>query len=259
MSYILNALRKSEQERQDSHIETLENSLQDKHDVAPKKTSFWLIILVLVNLFFLSYFIWSFSKDKNELDKMKIAVHEQKQTIKAKPDNTELELKIENKVIATRPPAVKRPNIEPPKTRLQQSIAEQIKNQRAKNKPTVNTPKIRKKQRPEVKEQEIIPTIQVQPFIKPENKIVPEITVSEKQDTDFPFLSELDYDFRRKVPNIDINVYVYAEKKQDRFIMIAMKKYQSGQQIDSDMTLKEIRMNSLVIEYKNKVFQIKRK
>ena len=76
---------------------------------------------------------------------------------------------------------------------------------------------------------------------------------------DIPFLSTLDYHFRRSVPALDINVYVYAEKKQDRFIMLEMTKYFSGQEISSGMTLKEIRINSLVVEYKNRSFQIKRK
>jgi len=88
--------------------------------------------------------------------------------------------------------------------------------------------------------------------------IADEIIV-DKQLNDFPFLSELDYEFRRKVPVIDVNVYVYAEKESERFIMIAMKKYSSGQEIVSGLLLKKIRINSLVVEYKNKVFQIKRK
>lgn len=254
MSYILNALRKSEQERQDGHAETLENRIQRTQDEPPKKTSFWLVILVLINLFFLSYFIWSFSQDKDNQSTAEQATAEVKKAIKAEP-----ELKTESKTIAhLPPPAVEKPAIETPKSPPQHTIAEQIKNQRTIRKPTIDKTKRREKQRTESVKQEIKPIIQAQQLNEQEKIFIAKTEASEKQDNDAPYLSELDYDFRRTVPNIDINVYVYAEKEQDRFIMIKMQKYQQGQQIDSEMTLKEIRMNSLVIEYKNKVFQIKR-
>jgi general secretion pathway protein B len=254
MSYILNALRKSEQERQDGHTETLENRIQHKQHTAPKKTSFWLIILVLVNLFFLSYFIWSFSKDKDDQGTAKQAVSEVKKMIKAEP-----ELKIKSTPITQpMPPADEKPVLEIAKLLPQQTIAEQIKSQRTKRKPTLDKTKRKEKQHTKAVKQEIKPIIQAQPLKQPEKIFAAKTEVSENQNSDYPYLSELDYNFRRTVPNIDINVYVYAEKEHDRFIMIKMQKYQQGQQIDSEMTLKEIRMNSLVIEYKNKVFQIKR-
>ncbi len=253
MSYILNALRKSERERLDGHAdETLENRIQHKPHAAPKKTSFLLAIIVLANLLFLSYFIWSFSKDKESQGQGKgqaeQVVAEQKQAIKIEP-----KLNIAGKTIVQQPAAVKQIK-EKPQVQSQNSIAEQIKSQRAKKKRYPTKPNRREKQGTELVKQ------QVKPLSKqPEKLALTEIKADEKQDRDFPYLSELDYDFRRTVPDIDINVYVYAEKKQDRFIMIKMQKYQPGQQIDSDMTLKEIRINSFVIEYKNRIFQIKRK
>jgi hypothetical protein len=41
--------------------------------------------------------------------------------------------------------------------------------------------------------------------------------------------------------------------------MLGMNKYVIGQDISPGMTLKEIRMKSIVVEYKAKVFQLKRK
>ncbi len=73
-----------------------------------------------------------------------------------------------------------------------------------------------------------------------------------------PFLSELPFEFRRSVPAIDFNVFVYSSIKSERFVMIDMKKSQAGQEILEGMMLKEIRKNSIVVEYKNRVFQIDR-
>ena len=249
MSYILNALRKSDLERQEIHAETLENRILDKPALAPKKTPLWLIILVLVNLLFLSYFLWSFTKENTDVSD----VSEQKQSVKAEVEKVEPELKMASR-------AISRPNasIKKPKTTQQRSIAEQIRSQRQKTSSIVNTPKLTIEPKPQAVEQQPEQKTLAQPIIEPKITI-PEPDFFDKKENAIPFLSALDYQFRRTVPDIDINVYVYSEKKQDSFIMIAMKKYQSGQQIDTDMTLKEIRMNSLVIEYKSRLFQIKRK
>ena len=73
-----------------------------------------------------------------------------------------------------------------------------------------------------------------------------------------PFLSELDYEFRRTVPNIKINVFVYSENKKNRFIMVNMTKLVPGNEIIEGMILNEIRMNSIVVDYRNKIFRINR-
>lgn len=54
MSFILNALRKSEQQRQASQEETLDTKILEKNDSKQHKTSIWLILLVIVNVFFIS-------------------------------------------------------------------------------------------------------------------------------------------------------------------------------------------------------------
>ncbi len=108
----------------------------------------------------------------------------------------------------------------------------------------------------ELKKKPVITTALVE---EPPLEIVTEETSNEvQQENAPPFLSELDYDFRRRVPEIDINVFVYSETEEDRFIMIDMKKYLPGQQIDAGIKLKEIRMNSIVVEYQNRVFQLQR-
>ena len=49
MSIILNALRKSEQERQISQPESLENKILEKPGDVQKKNPVWLIVLVIIN------------------------------------------------------------------------------------------------------------------------------------------------------------------------------------------------------------------
>jgi general secretion pathway protein B len=73
-----------------------------------------------------------------------------------------------------------------------------------------------------------------------------------------PFLFELPAEFRHTVPELKINVFVYSEQPAERFIMVDMIKYAVGERIKALLTLKEIRPDSLVVEYNNRTFQIKR-
>lgn len=247
MSYILNALRKSEQERQDKQSETLENRIEIKQNNEHKKTSSWIFVLVIANLFFLSYFIWSFSKPDNGENINKNRAAKQIETVKvfAKP--------VINIKATISPSTVN----ETTKFFQKSTIAEQIQNNKSKIKITAKPSKAELDQNIQVVKQKH-KTIALVPVVTKADKAIIKPIKPVHQADDIPFLSTLDYNFRRTVPIIDINVYVYTENKADRFIMIEMKKYVSGQEISPGMTLKEIRINSLVVEYKDRVFQIQR-
>jgi len=247
MSYILNALRKSEQERHNSQAETLENRIEISQGRVKKPTSAWLIVLVIVNLFFLSYFIWSFGKADNPKTINKVITPKPIKSVKPLAKTTLI-----NKVITSVDPIIETVKVTP-----QHSIAEQIQSNRSKTKTTAKISKAELDQAIQVEKQKN-KAIAFTPVVTKANKAIAKTNTAEYLANDVPFLSTLDYTFRRTVPFIDINVYVYAEKKPDRFIMIEMKKYFSGQEISPGMTLKEIRINSLVVEYKGRTFQIKR-
>ncbi len=246
MSYILNALRKSEQERQESDKGTLENRIQSNPQTRePQKNSKGLIFLVLINLFFLLYFAWTYSKSGISGGEKEVFVPVKQVFIPLKPEQ-----KIELKPVDVVPSVVEREG------RQQLSIAEQIEKQ--------NIKRVQVSQSSRPKKQKKTQTLLVKHSLGEQQKktlkaaAVIAIPIMDKQQDGIPFLATLDYAFRRKVPKIDINVYVYAEKQQDRFIMIEMKKYQTGQEIALGLELKEIRINSLVVEYKSRTFQIKR-
>jgi len=61
MSFILNALRKSEKEKQPLQPENLRDMIQERSINTKKKNTLWLIILFLINLVLLFYFIWLFA------------------------------------------------------------------------------------------------------------------------------------------------------------------------------------------------------
>jgi len=229
MSFILNALRKSEQERVAQQVETLEKKFQLPVSESNKKsTAIW--FLILINLIFFVYFIWS-----------NVKTDEAETYVKEKPDVQDVHKTEVVSVVKIISPA---PRIG--------SIAKQIK------KNQVQVKKIPSKIGQQLKPVEHNDIEEVQEPIKKAE--VPARPFDTKDKSNEPaFLSELEYSFRRAVPGFAINVYVYSENKQDRFIMVDMKKYKPEQKMDNGITLKDIHMDSLVVEYKNRVFKIKRK
>ena len=75
---------------------------------------------------------------------------------------------------------------------------------------------------------------------------------------DLPFLSDLPLAFRRSVPKFTVNVFVHAEQAEESFVIIDMHKYKAGQSIQAGMVLKAILPDSLLIEYQHQTFQIER-
>ena len=78
------------------------------------------------------------------------------------------------------------------------------------------------------------------------------------ESTKIPFLSDLPVEFRRTVPVININVFVYSEHGEESFVMIDMVKYKAGLQLKNGMMLKAILNDSLLMSYQNHEFQIER-
>ena len=251
MSIILKALRRSEQERLKNQPASLEHRILESQDTIEKKQPIWLTLLIAINIVFLSYIIWSFNK-----------VEENKITTAKKPAIVKKEKLIQEKINTPLPPAnkivEKKPVI---------SIAEQLKAPQKNAKPISVATTFVANQNIQQKTAKINPekqtavikthTLPIKTGMLPSHQTI-KVEAKTKANQP-PFLSELNYKFRRTVPSININVFVYAEHKQDRFIMVNMKKYLTGQYIDSGMKLIDIRINSLVVEYNNKIFQIKRK
>jgi general secretion pathway protein B len=73
-----------------------------------------------------------------------------------------------------------------------------------------------------------------------------------------PFLADLPRDFQRDLPALVINVYVYSEVPEERFVIINMKKYSAGQTIDNGPEILEIRADSLVLAYLGRKFRVQR-
>ncbi|GEM_PF-1469084 len=87
------------------------------------------------------------------------------------------------------------------------------------------------------------------PTAKPD-KIKPQPSV--------PLLREMSRDFQRQVPSLNINVFVYSDIEDERFVIINMVKYTNGQKVREGPIVGEIRPDSVILNYQGRDFRLKR-
>jgi len=89
---------------------------------------------------------------------------------------------------------------------------------------------------------------------KPKTDTLPKKTIP----TTIPLLQTMPVDFQQKLPNLDINVHVYANHPEKRFVLINGKRYQEGMQINKAITLEKIRTSDIILQYKKQYFRLQR-
>ncbi len=263
MSFILNALRKSEQERLSNHAETLEGKILLKQEGGQKDKTGWLVILILIliNLLLIAFFFWHFTRQEEKarvvlpvavVEKFKkpLQVKQEISVMAVKQGKTQAQISAE-KIVQVQGARLK---IVP-----QATISEQINHQKQNEKEKSPSPvsltaeQITKPVKVKRTSAIVVKKNSVEPEVAPPN---PSLVVSNKAN-DPPYLSDMAYEFQLSVPDIKTNVFVYTAHPEDRFIMVKMRKYQAGQKISEEMQLQEIRPNSIVVQYQGKVFQIR--
>jgi len=243
MSFILNALRKSEQERQALQPETVTDRIllpqpQQRHS----KTTKLLAFLVIANVLVIGYIVWFVRNNPAPTPAATAPAISQPLSVP--------ETKLEPKTYPVRPAQKAESETA--------SIAELIEGEKREPAPLPAKPVITKKPEADtIKQPEIVnkPALPIPTIPAP---AAVEVQPTPPEQKDIPFLNDLSFEFRQTVPKLTINVFVYSQQPEERFVMIDMVKYKQGQQIKDAMLLKEIRPDGLVIDYKNQIFKIKR-
>lgn len=263
MSYILNALRKSEQDRQAVEPDKVTNRILAQQPPHPQRATTLIAALIISNLLILAYFLWF--TQKPQPDSLTPAGKQ--------PDASAVKPSLAPPVDIIPPPE---PEARPPEPKLS-SIAEIVearvipaKTATAVKKPLTEPVKpapappqpVRPKAGP-VEASGPVDNAVDKPASLPGKKTGPvmaalERPVSSSAKNHLPFLNELPAEFRRELPSLPINVFVYSPKPAERFVMIDMVKYTPGQRIKDLLELKEIRSDSLIVSYNDRLFKIKR-
>jgi general secretion pathway protein B len=75
---------------------------------------------------------------------------------------------------------------------------------------------------------------------------------------DIPVLRAMPMEFRQRIPEFRINVHAYSKAPSERFAIIDMKKYLVGDRLPGGALLREIREDSLVLELDGSKFRVPR-
>lgn len=253
MSFILNALRKSEQERQALQSETVNDRIfLPQPQPNRSKTAKFIAFLVVGNVLIIVGIVWFVLNNSTQ----KTVIKEQ---IISEPLSAQ-ETRVESKPIAEST-QLERPE---QKTKSETtSIAEWADVKKPEPLPLLVKPVITTKlaadtiKRPAITNKSELP-IQTTPEKAVAVKVEPDQPETIPVKNDIPFLSDLPFGFRQSVPKFTINVFVYSQHPEERIVMIDMVKYKPGQQIKDAMVLKEILPDSLVVDYQNRTFKIAR-
>lgn len=273
MSYILNALRKSERERQAIEPDTVTARIITHQPPRHQSATRLIAALIIINLAILIYFLGFNEKSAN--DKTLPAAATQPVAVtpletarsemtplprsaarpmepKAPPIAKIVEARTAAPATAApdKPAAVKKQPIEPIKPVLasQQPVMQAVEPANDVVKKPVQVPTTASAPLPAT-----VPT----PAPMAESAPAPKpLAVQAK--SDLPFLDELPAEFGRSLPDLPINVFSYSSTPAERFVMIDMVKYTPGQRIKDQLELKEIRPDSIVVSVDGRTFKIKR-
>jgi general secretion pathway protein B len=235
MSYILDALRKSEQQRQATQPDNVTDRILVSQPQQKPERAKWLVALVIGNLLAIASAAWYFTHKTTPENQPTQAV------------NTATQNQGGQKLEMTQ---ITKPTLK--KTAPTPSIAQLIENQK-----TAETPKPAKKipvkePQPAPKEAAAKATLASRNVTKPINDEpvteTPTVAKARPKNMGTPDLNELPYEVRNNLPNLNVNVFSYAQQPEDRFVIIDMVKYKTGQLVKGQVKLKEIRPDSIVLE-----------
>lgn len=101
--------------------------------------------------------------------------------------------------------------------------------------------------------------IKPRPKIAEPERISQSVTPANKapvvQADDIPLLTELDIDYQRSVPTINVNVHVFSDVPEERFVLIDMRRYPEGSALPgSGPEIVEITPTGIIFVHRGKEF-----
>jgi general secretion pathway protein B len=72
--------------------------------------------------------------------------------------------------------------------------------------------------------------------------------------TRVPLLAELPASFRQSLPRLTVNIHVYSPKPASRFVLVDMKRYREGQTLDGGIRLERITPDGMVLQWQGRRF-----
>jgi len=254
MSYILDALRKSEQQRQATQPDTVTDRILVNPPQPKQKPAKWIAALIIGNLLVITYLFWFFTQKSPTEQQQKVVDNASKQLLPSTTAKLHLPPVLTSESRTTQKPdqsLAKQTEPKPPAPSIAQLI--EARKMAEIERPIKQIPE----KKPLAVKKELPKRIATAPTIRPEpSDTMPEKPAALPQKKGILALDDLPYEIRNTLPNLSINVFSYAHQPEDRFVIIDMVKYKTGQLIKGSVKLKEILPNSIVLQYGSDTFRI---
>ena len=265
MSFILDALRKSERDRQAGKVPGLPSLAQDSPPKTPRWV-YWLVgFLLLSNVTGLG--IWLYREGKKTGENLDggaqhslpaSTMAESTAALKGdQPPSREVTVKapLPLEVQPNLPPPISPSVLTPPAPPMSEPP-------QAMRAPIPLSPPIgRSPGRPPLDEEEIDRELENEtgvpaPFNEQQESGLPRPHPGRRPGT--PALRDLPADFQSRVPDFRITMFAYAERPEERFVIINLKKLKVGDLLPGGLLLIEIEAEHLVAELDGQKFMIPR-
>lgn len=73
-----------------------------------------------------------------------------------------------------------------------------------------------------------------------------------------PLFSELPSELRQRIPPIKVNVHAYSQLPQEQFVIVGTVRYRPGEQMGDDLVLEEVTRDGLVLRFQDQPFRLLR-
>ncbi|WNB75424.1 general secretion pathway protein GspB [Methylomonas koyamae] len=250
MSYILNALRKSERERQACQPDTVAGRIVLQHAPPQHATAKIIAALLAVNAAILAYFLGVAPRMAANGNAPPQAAAQQLPALPPAESNPAPP--------GERPPlpAKASPKAKPEQTRAATPAA------------AVKSAELKK---PPIEPAEPASAAKPLPAAEPAGRPPMRAAIANVEagaatpgpvalaaKSGLPTLEQLPAELRQSLPSLPINVFSYSPIPAERFVMIDMVKYVPGQMIKDRLELKQILEDGIVVSYDGQQFKIKR-
>ena len=261
MSYILDAIRKSEQQRQASQPDNATERLLVDQPQPSNKPANWIIFLIIVNMSAVMTLAWFvFQKYGTEKRLEQESAHfstqgamTEKERI-SRETNPRSSFLNQTEVVSTKP-AWQKSIVQ------SQSIAQLLeeKNKAAKLPVSnVSALKIPTKTTSNKKQERPATKYDASKLQAKADMPISQESFSEKSKMSAKVLDVQPEPMQTGLPKFTVNVYSYAENPEDRFVVIDMVKYKKGQLIKGAGKLQEIYPDHIEVLYGNATYKVDR-
>ena len=254
MSTILDSLKKSSDQRDDSSNQSLDNFNFGKGYKSKGSNLLWVILLLIIVTGAIGYFGYQFlySDKQQTLVEDSQAVNDSQTsaaesiTAVAETESSNRIEKPNNRDVKQRIQAIKS-NRQNEKEKLR-SLNNQLPREAAANsQPEIIEPEKIKLDKPvqelalgEVKKEPILT------LTNPDENILQDVTSVKKQD--YMYLYQLPFSVRKDIPKISLNIHVYDKDPDNRIAIINGVKLSVGDLIENEILLKDIVQEGIVLE-----------